>query len=71
MLSRTTKRKTLAGDYVDFDVIRTEVTTNTGEVLMATKNSGSGSNRRNVRDIGSWLQAWAAYASTVLLADPA
>ena len=71
MLSRRTKRKTLAGDYVDFDVILTEVTTNTGEVPLATKDSGSGPKRRNVGDIGSWLQAWSAYAATVLPADPA
>ena len=71
MLSRRTKRKILAGDYVDSDVILTEVTTNTGGVPMATKASVSGPKHRNVRDIGLWLQAWSAYAATVLLADPA
>ena len=71
MLPRRTKRKILAGDYNDFDVILTEVTTNSGGVPMATKASVSGPNRRTVRDIGSWLQVWSAYAATVLLADPA
>ena len=71
MLSRRTKRKILAVDYVDFDVILTEVTTNTGGVSIGTKASVSSPKRRNVRNIGSWLQAWSAYAATVLLADPA
>ena len=65
MLSRRTKRKILASDYVDFDVILTEVTTNTGGVPMAMKASVSGPKCRNVRDIGLWLQAWSAYAATL------
>ena len=69
MLSRRTKRKILAGEYVDFDTIL-EVTTNTGGTPMAMKASVSGPKCRHVCDIGSWLQAWSAYAATVLLADP-
>ena len=55
MVPRSTKRKILAGEYVDFDTILTEVTSNTGGVPMATKTSVSGPKRRHVRDIGSWL----------------
>ena len=70
MLFRRTKRKILAGEYVDFDTILTEVTTNKGGVPMAMKASVSGPKHRHVCDIGLWLQAWSAYAATVLLADP-
>ena len=69
MLSRRTKRKILAGEYVCFDTILTEVTTNTGGVTVATKASVSGPKRRLVCDISSLLQAWSAYVATVLLAD--
>ena len=70
MLSRRTKRKILAGEYVDFDIILTDVMTNTGGDSMATKASVSGLKCRHVPDIDSWLQAWSAYAATVLLVDP-
>ena len=65
------QRERLAGEYVNFDTILTEVTTNKGGVPMAAKASISGSERRHVRNISSWLQAWFAYAATVLLVDPA
>ena len=70
MLSRRTKRKIIAGEYVDFDTTLTEVTTNTGESPMAMKASVSGPKCRHVCDIDSWLQAWSAYVATVFLADP-
>ena len=47
------QRERLAGEYVNFDTILTEVTTNKGGVPMATKASISGSKRRHVRDISS------------------
>ena len=70
MLSRRTKKKILAGEYVDFDIILTDVMTNTGGDPMATKALVSGPKCRHVPNIDSWLQAWSAYAATVLLADP-
>ena len=65
------QRERLAGEYVNFDTILNEVTTNKAGVPMAAKVSVFGSESRHVRDISSWLQAWFAYAATVLLVDPA
>ena len=69
MLSRRTKRKILADEYVEFYTILTEVTTNKNGVSMATKVSISGLKRRHVRNISSWFQAWSAHMATVLLAN--
>ena len=59
----------LAGEYVNFDPIFTEVTANKGGVPMATKVLIFSSKCRHARYISWWLQAWFAYAVTVLLED--
>ena len=70
MLMRKTKKKILAGDHVDFDKILSEISSSTGRVHSSSRSSDSSAKRKHVRDIGSWLQAWSAYAATLLAADP-
>ena len=70
MLTRKTKKKILAGDHVDFDKILSEISSSTGGVHSSSRSSDSSAKRKHVRDIRSWLQAWSAYAATLLAADP-
>ena len=70
MLSKKIKKKIFAGDYVDFDTILTEVASKRSRVPVSEKSSDARARKRVVRDIGSWLQAWSAFAATLLETDP-